>query len=107
MSVSYNGRRLDEGGGQKAWSYCEKCAKRIRLEFHTRNGKLYQAPLSCGHKYNPEPVLPADVPVVDRGPGKQCLDCPKTIYGPRKQRCRKCNAARQKAKQTAWREANA
>lgn len=89
-----SGQASQQTGGQKAFTWCDPCAKTYRLEFHTHRGRLYQLPLPCGHEYDPEALRPDDQ--------RRCLDCHKPISDDRRyHRCDVCRPIRAKAIQKA------
>ena len=87
MSIS---AQFDQSPVENAFAWCEKCGEKVRLEFHTINGRLYQAPLRCGHKYDPEAVSPTS-----RKPTRpMCVDCDAELDTRRTNRCKSCRELR-------------
>lgn len=71
-------------------TYCTGCASFVWVEFTTRDGRLVQLPLECGHTYDadaePPPLEVNNFKDVER----PCEGCGVTVYGANTHWCTDC-----------------
>ncbi len=84
--------------------WCAECKARVWLEFTTRNGRLLQLPMPCGHKFDPEAEEPTPEPDIVQTLNRACLSdlCETPVHHPRSLYCRPCYDVHRKRLQSEW-----